>query len=535
MKTFSGSVANVDFSYLWIEGTLADKIYGENAGIVGGIGHGGYRNPEKDAIDEGAYGYSHYYWSPDDLYNRVLFIHEMGHLFSGEHSKATVSYKGFFQENYDTIMREALGLLFDVKYSDESMQYGCYYSSPCDNLYQIRKHSLKHTKYSYSHLQFQSFEGSRNDVETARWVFADNSHWETTTSGSPKDGSKVLKCCTTSGTVYYETVRYEDEEFRDGTIEGWIKASGNSGKRPGLWLRAQGTQYSSSCSGVNATTCEGYIIFMKPANNRFWLKRIDPSGTTTLGSYYPGGSLLDTWWFVRFESSGHSLKVWISTSSDIDPSSTPMIDVIDSTYGSGYAALSGRSSVLSGAEYFDGITVKIPHETLPILNPGFEDGTTNTQTNWWSETRLSSGSYGPSGDDDKSPWFYDDVTQSGDWSATIMGPWTSNSRTKVVSPQLALPLGDNPVLDFWQGIGGSSSQWGYYSWTGTRIIFSMTASTSNRKYGEQITIGINNCEINAEYSLLVGSNLNVLDQKTYNFTAGDSCEKNGRIISIFIS
>ncbi|MHA2329207.1 MAG: hypothetical protein ACXACR_11870, partial [Candidatus Hodarchaeales archaeon] len=112
-----------------------------------------------------------------------------------------------------------------------------------------------------------------------------------------------------------------------------------------------------------------------------------------------------------------------------------------------------------------------------IQNPGFEFGTSGSSTDWWIDSRLSCGSNGPPDDDDLSPWFYQSVKHSGSWAMTIMDPWSSNGRTKLSSPQLAIPLTEIPVVDFWMGVGGTFSQWGFYSWTGLRVIVSNGSNT----------------------------------------------------------
>jgi hypothetical protein len=112
-----------------------------------------------------------------------------------------------------------------------------------------------------------------------------------------------------------------------------------------------------------------------------------------------------------------------------------------------------------------------------IANPSFESSTNNTTTDWWIESRLHCGSNGPPNDDNFSPWFYQSVIQSGSWAMTIMGPWSSSGRTKISSPQLAVPLTDIPIVDFWMGVGGTFSQWGYSSWTGLRVIVSDGTTT----------------------------------------------------------
>jgi hypothetical protein len=112
-----------------------------------------------------------------------------------------------------------------------------------------------------------------------------------------------------------------------------------------------------------------------------------------------------------------------------------------------------------------------------MTNGGFESGTSGTGTNSWTESRVHSYAYGPPGDDNYSPWFDTSVKNSGSYAATIMGPWCSNGRAKLVSESMNVPLSDDPVVDFYQGIGGTGSQWGYYSWTGTRFVFSNGATT----------------------------------------------------------
>ncbi|MHA2102630.1 MAG: DUF7743 domain-containing protein [Candidatus Hodarchaeales archaeon] len=112
------------------------------------------------------------------------------------------------------------------------------------------------------------------------------------------------------------------------------------------------------------------------------------------------------------------------------------------------------------------------HNTPELSNTGFETGTSNTNTAFWTETRLPSGSYGPSGDDNSSPWFNGDTKNSGTWAATVMGGYPTPGPTKISSPNINVPLALNPVIDLWMGAGGTKSQWGYDSWTGVRILVS---------------------------------------------------------------
>jgi hypothetical protein len=136
---------NIDFSYLLIEavgGTV------ENSGRAFDFAKAGYNNPEKGS----AYAFSSINWWADDNWIRTVHAHEIGHLMNGRHEKATIGYSILFI-NFDTIMKGALGLYFDAKFSDPSL--GCAYLSPCNNLQVIREHLN-----TYSNPQTFLFSGS---------------------------------------------------------------------------------------------------------------------------------------------------------------------------------------------------------------------------------------------------------------------------------------------------------------------------------------------------------------------------------------
>jgi len=162
--------------------------------------------------------------------------------------------------------------------------------------------------YSTEKIIEESFETA---VPQEGWTYAHQSYYSQSTE-KVKDGSYSLKVTPNSEGQTYDGVEY-DLEVKDGSIEGWFYCKDSNYLIPALWIRTSGFNETT-----NPTFANGY--WLRLYVDKATLYKRENGVNTALGSYTTG-YYLNTWYHLKLEVVGNSIKAWISTTTafDIDP------------------------------------------------------------------------------------------------------------------------------------------------------------------------------------------------------------------------
>jgi hypothetical protein len=194
----------------------------------------------------------------------------------------------------------------------------------------------------------ESFEGT---VPQNGWAFAHSDYYSRSTE-RVKDGSYALKTTPNSNGQTYDGVQY-NYRINDGSIEGWFYCRSSNYLIPALWIRTNG--FSSS---ENPSFNSGYWLRMYV--NKATLYKRDNGANYNLGTYSTG-YYSNTWYHLKLEVTGNTVKAWITTSGTF--STNPQISYTDSQpLAAGKVGFSTRT-IMPGsyyATYVDGIKIYTP-------------------------------------------------------------------------------------------------------------------------------------------------------------------------------
>ncbi|MCG3222453.1 MAG: S8/S53 family peptidase, partial [Candidatus Heimdallarchaeota archaeon] len=194
--------------------------------------------------------------------------------------------------------------------------------------------------------------------ETGYWNYAHPEYFTLSSQFYIGDGvnTQSLRAHGDSNGVTYDGVQYE-RNIPDCTIETWMRAHTTQYQVGALWLRTD-----QNDPEANPTFQNGYcvLLYRDYAEIRKYV-----NGVKTTLDYQPlNQNWLNTWWHVKFQAEGSSLKAWIQKQGS---SQIFELTATDTTFSDGKPGFSARTNLDSGDPptirtlFFDELKISINH------------------------------------------------------------------------------------------------------------------------------------------------------------------------------